>query len=323
MKINPLNYGVNIENINLSSCPVSQLRNIIEVCVKERLVVLKGQKISIERFDEINDVFGIHQPAYIWANHRKFPKIFRVTNKEVSKGKKGLFHGQKLDWHCDGAFCLDYEECICLWCIEPSMTGGETWFACGVHAYNNLNDSIREELKEAKIFLTNEVSKTYTKESLYGTLLPHEHADFDKAHSRNRFFAGGAKGNPYDKNISYIKTSRKDLPYGKKRRRDIIKPLVINHPCSNEKGLYFPFNAVAEIINVTNPICSKKIFKILVKNYVGAAGKIYKHKWEHGDLIISDQVHSLHRREPYSGTRELYRTAFWYHNSKPPKENLC
>ena len=162
MKVYPLSYAVKVKT-DLSKSSYSQLKTLVEICKTKNLVVLKKQKLSVERFDEINDIWGIHQPANIWATHQQFPKIYRVTNKEIQKGKKGLFHGQKLDWHNDGGFSPDPEECICFWCIYPGIRGGTTSFACGVHAYNNLEESIKEEIEHAKIFITNEISKTYMK----------------------------------------------------------------------------------------------------------------------------------------------------------------
>ena len=190
MKVESLSYGVGIRNFSLAKCSISQLKDIIELCIRKSLVVLKCQKISTERLSEINEIWGHHQPTGMWANHQKFPKIIRVTNKEVQNGKQGLFHGQELDWHCNGVFVSDPEECVSLWCVEPG-SAGETYFADGVHAYNSLDKLIQEEIESAEVFLTNSVEKTYKKNTPYGMLLPHEQKDLDKMSTRTRHFAGG------------------------------------------------------------------------------------------------------------------------------------
>ena len=320
MKITKLNYGVYISGLNLANCSDNQLNQLIEVCIEERLVILKNQHMSLERFNEINEIMGAHQPSNIWAAHPDFPKILRVTNKEVSKGIKGLFHNnQGLGWHSDGVFSPDPEDVTLLWCINPGRNGA-THFACGVHAYNSLDDSIKEEIENCSIFLTNEISKTYMKKSIYGTLLPHEQVALDKMSTRNRYFAGGEEGNPYDKNSSYIITKRKDLPQGRKKRKDIKKQLVVKHPLSGVTGLYFPFCSIKKLAPLKNSSRMKEIIKALIESYIGPPGKIYAHHWEQGDLILSDQIHSLHRRDHHSGIRELYRTVFWYHNCSNQKE---
>ena len=313
MKIEPLNYGVSITKLDLSKCLVSQLKNIVDLCVEERLVVLKGQKLSIERFDEINEIWGIHQPPNMWASHKQYPRILRVTNRKVKGNKKGLFHQIKhFRWHCNGTFAPDPEECISLLCVEAAKSGGLTYFADGVYAYEMLTKKEKEELESVSIFLTNNLSKTFLNPSPYG-FLSHEQKDLDKMSSRSRHYAGGEKGNPHDKKVSYFRTNRTDLPLA--RKKTIEKKLIVKHPLSGKKGLYFPFFHIFKMQNSFNPsLCLKQYFHKLIECYVGSKGKIYSHQWVPGDIILSDQVHSLHRRDPFEGFRELYRTAFWYHN---------
>ena len=323
MRIKNLSFGVDISDVNLSSCPNSHLKDIVDICAKERLVVLKNQEISDERFDEINEIFGIRQPANIWASHANFPKIIRVTNKEVSKGKKGFFSQKTLDWHSN-SFAPDPEECVAFLCIEPGTAGGSTEFACGVHAYNNLNDEIKEEIQSADIVLTNKVgSETYLKGKSYGGIHEYERIDMEKMRSRNRYFAGGAKGNPYDE--KNVHREGKNYYIRNKDRRERNASLIVKHPITGTIGLFFPVYCISQITGLKTPSRAKDIFYILMDSYVGEKGKIYKHHWQKGDLILSDQIHSLHRRHPYSGTRELYRSAFWYRtsNEKNMKEKDC
>ena len=313
MRIKKLNFGVDISDINLSNCSNFQLKDIINLCAEERLVVLKKQQISIERFDEINDIFGIHQPADIWASHTDFPKIIRVTNKEISKGKKGFLHQKVLDWHSN-SLAPDPEECVALWCIETGISGGSTEFACGVHAYNRLDDSINEEIKNAIVVLTNKIgSKTYLKVTNYGNFVSDEWSELEKTRSRSRHFSGEEKSNPYYEN----KVHREGKSYFIQKNGEVEKgtSLIVKHPVTGVKGLFFPVYNISEIKELKTPFKAKEIFHILMNSYVGKKGKIYRHYWQKGDLILSDQIHSLHRRLSFEGIRELYRTSFWYHNS--------
>ena len=144
-------------DIDLSNCSNFELQDIVNLCTKERLVILRKQQISIKRFNEINEVFGLHKPAIIWATHADFSKIVRVTNKEVSKGKKGFLPQKVMGWHSN-SMAPDPEECIALWCIETGVSGGSTEFACGVHAYNQLDDLIKEQIKNAFVVLTTNIA---------------------------------------------------------------------------------------------------------------------------------------------------------------------
>ena len=287
-QIEPLSYGVQISNINLSSCSVSSLKNLIEICIQERLIILRNQNLSIERFNEINEFFGTHHSIDIWASHSRFPKIFRVTNKEVFEGQKGFLGDLEVPWHCNGTFAPFPEDCICLYCIIPGLSGGMTIFADGVHAYNQLSDSIKEEIDSAKVFIPAE--KRYQ-----NTFSNNENQDLDKLIGRVK---------PLKENY---KNSEK-----KSKGEDREKPLVTKHPLSQTKGLYFPFRSISEIRGLKNPNRNQTLFNILVDNYVGKKGLFYNHQWKKGDFILSDQHHSLHQRQAFKGDRELYRTAFWY-----------
>ena len=296
IQFKPLNYGVEISNINLSSCSSSDLKELIGICIKERLVVIKNQNLSVERFNEINDIFGIHHSIGIWASHSDFPKIFRVTNKEISEGKKGFLGDQNIPWHCNGTFAPYPEDCLCLYCITPGSSGGVTEFADGVHAYNQLNDSIKEEIQSARVFIPaqNRYQDTFSD---------------DENQDLNQLIVRTKPLNLEKKNIkgAYV--------YSKQSKgEDREKPLVTKHPLSQVKGLYFPFRSVSEIRGLKTPSRSKEIFDILVDSYIGKRGLIYEHSWGKGDFILSDQLHSLHQRQPFEGLRELYRTVFWYHS---------
>ena len=301
MKVNSLNFGVHID-VSLTNCSVSQLKDIIDICVMERLVLIRNQNLSVERYMEINKVWGDLSDLRIWASHPDYPAVTQVTNKFVSPGKKGLFHQvEEVRWHCDGIFVSDPEDCLVFWCQEAPLSGGLTYFADGLHAYELLNEKEQEKISDAILVLTQETSKTFLKTGVHGKLLPHEQKDLNIWASRGRrseYKAGNIEG-----------VSEK-----KKQFLKIEKSLVTKHPISEKSGLYYPFLCVSEIKNLLNPSFSHQIFYKLMEYYVGHKGRIYSHQWLPGDIIISDQTHSLHKRDSFEGVRELYRTAFWYHH---------
>ena len=291
MEIKRLTFGVHVD-INLSNCSTSSLKQIAKLCAKERLVILKKQNISLSRFSEINDFWGTHRDVSIWATHKKCPKVLRITNKYVEEGKRGFLLEDSLNWHSDRALSPKPEQCAVLWCIDPGTSGGETEFADGVHAYNNLNPQIREEIQSAYCYFTSDVSKTCLKRGAYKYKNHYEKVFSKFLTQKTRQLLGGKSCSPEEKTVK--------------------KPLVVKHPVSGHYGLHFLPYHISKIHLVT-PHRSKEIFRTLVENYIGRLGKTYTHKWDRGDIILSDQIHSLHRRNSFSGMRELYRTAFWYH----------
>ena len=262
---------------------------------------MRNQNISIERFDEINEIWGIHQPPLIFATHKQYPRILRVTNREVQKNQEGLFGRIKhLRWHCNGVFAIDPEECISLFCVETAKSGGLTHFADGVHVLEMLTKKEREELESVSIFLTNDLSKTYLKQIPYN-YLPHEQKDLDRMKVLS-------SRNPDTNELTQKLSSSSN-------KKIIEKKLIVKHPLSGKTGLYFPYFYICKMhSDLIPPFQLKQYFQKLIECYTGSKGKIYSHQWTLGDIVLSDQVHSLHQRDPFEGFRELYRTAFWYHN---------
>ena len=80
-------------------------------------------------------------------------------------------------------------------------------------------------------------------------------------------------------------------------------------------GLYFPFLQIFDVIDG----CSKdewpELFEYL-KNHILQEKYLYHHDWEDGDLVISEQWLSIHKRWTFKGMdkRVLHRIALDYDN---------
>ena len=156
--------------------------------------------------------------------------------------------------------------------------------------------------------------KLYLKETNYGNFNSDEFAQIQKARLKCRHFSVEDKDNPYldsktykDGQNYFIKKSCGELEKG--------TSLIVRHPITGVKGLFFPIYNVSKIKELKTASKNKEIFHILQNSYIGSKGRFYRHHWQKGDIILSDQTYSLHRRLSFEGVRELYRTAFWYHNS--------
>ena len=288
MRTNRLSFGIHVDS-DLRKCSIPELKDIVDLCKTSRLVVLKNQHLSVERFAEINAVWGRHIPKKIWSSHPDFPQIIKITDKEVYPGVKGFLHTQQsVDWHSDwGAFSLiSAPDVTVLWCIESGI-GGATHFSCGVQAYTNLNQCTREEIADAQLFMTLDSRKTLLKKAFYENYMP-------------QFFDKTGKLKPY-------------MSDREKAGKGQGKSLVIRHKFSKEIGLYFPYCSVKKITGLKKPEKERVIFNELITAYVGKKGLFYKHNWQPGDMVLMDQSHTLHKRDSYEGIREVYRTSFYYH----------
>lgn len=70
------------------------------------------------------------------------------------------------------------------------------------------------------------------------------------------------------------------------------------HHITGEKVLYFSPGSLQSDIDVTHLIehCEKYI---------------YRHTWEDNDILIWDNIRTMHRRHAFEGSRTLWRTQFW------------
>lgn len=88
---------------------------------------------------------------------------------------------------------------------------------------------------------------------------------------------------------------------------------LVHTNIEGKTGLYFPFLQAFDIVYGATKDEWEKIYNDL-KNHVLQEKYMYHHNWEDGDLVISEQWLSIHKRWsfPYMNTRLLHRIAFNY-----------
>lgn len=83
------------------------------------------------------------------------------------------------------------------------------------------------------------------------------------------------------------------------------KPLVITHPITNKKSLYFsPLTFVGSNL----PLDTAGLLEHCEKF-------AFKHYWSPGDIVLWDNRTMIHRRMAFKGHRELLRVSFRYDNN--------
>lgn len=146
------------------------------------------------------------------------------------------------------------------------------------------------------------VTKWLNSRAAYQSLLKSEKEKYNKINlslsfENERFYK-------FDKNDFEMKVLRK--------LGEVEKPLVFKHPVVGDLGFYFPHHFISnfrdeeEVFSNLQEMLSDVSSKVFQDKY------IYEHHWQKGDLIFSDQIHSLHKRNDFIGERLLYRTAFDY-----------
>ncbi|MCB0365587.1 MAG: TauD/TfdA family dioxygenase [Bdellovibrionaceae bacterium] len=280
------------------------IREIGYSAATHKFVLLRQQThLTAGRFVDITKKFGLHAPQDTWANHKEHPEIFRVTNKVIDGEHMGWFGDRELLWHSNGVLHSDPEDCVAIWCVDPAQgTGGDTWFNDNQLAYEDLPDSFRRELEQLHC-IYRPFAEIHGNQGFYN-FDDFEAKEFEKM--ANRIRPGEETGQKANWIDQWQTTD------------GIVKKLVVDHPVTGEKGLYFPFTMIASFKELSQAE-GKKVFDRLVEHVIQDK-YVYKHKWSKGDLVFSDQVHSIHKRTPFTGIREVFRTTFWYNLNAPQKQ---
>lgn len=168
------------------------------------------------------------------------------------------FKGSSQYWHTDRSFVSRPSLFTCLYAVEVPVRGGDTLFANMQAAYDKLSSDKKLS-----------VSKLRTIHSF-----------------RFRFpEIMKKKGVPSQK----IKGSIMNYP-------DVIHPLVRTHPNTGKESLYLNELCISRILNLKqeeSEILLQELYTHSLRNEF-----IYRHLWQHGDLLIWDNASLMHRGTP-------------------------
>ena len=160
MKISKLhkNIGVSIEEIDLKSINDKDFERIQNLWMENLIIVFPNQNISDEDHIAFGKKFGeleIHPSL----SHRssKNSEIYRVSNVDEEgkiipdKQTSWQYLKQSWLWHTDSSFRNIPSNGSILHGIITTKKGGNTLFANMYSAYNDLDSSLKEEIKQLKV----------------------------------------------------------------------------------------------------------------------------------------------------------------------------
>jgi taurine dioxygenase len=274
------------------------MNNLMKQLAEEGTVILKKQKMTDQEFNDYVLSLGKHLTDNWFVRHSKFPALFRITNKTLENGKRGVFSQGELEWHCNSSCCLDPEEVVVLY-GKKVIKDAPTIIAYSTKMYNDLPQTLKDELDDVEVIIKNYKNISgnggiYTSEDGYDVK---DHARFDEYNFRSRDGLMTMKSHP--------KMKAKQLKNGR-WLISVKKKLVQVHPVTKQKVLYFPFPSMADFHHK-----QELIDRLMQPKY------IYHHEWEEGDIMFMDQITTIHKRENtllVPEERELYRAAFYYGN---------
>ena len=220
-------------------------------------------------------------------NIRDYPWVSTVGNIVDEDGKPlAFFNRCGEDWHTDGTAACHTNAATFLHAVEVPKEGGDTMYCSTVHAYETLTAALKQKLDGVRLLCSF-----------------HAHND--------RIFASDPKSH-----AALTPEERAALP-------DVWHDIVQTHPVTGRKSLYMkrlPIKAEG--------LEADEVDGLLQHLYEHATQPhfVYRHRWTPGDLIIWDNLSSLHSATdvgPYENDRRLmYRSFVYMTPTTYPLENL-
>ena len=152
------NIGVSIEGIDLSSLDEVSFQKIKKLWLEYLVIVFPNQNISDEDHIKFGKRFGDLE-VHPSLSHRssKNPEIYRVSNVDengdIIPNKETSWQYLKQSWllHTDSSFRKIPSNASILHGISTTNEGGNTLFANMYKAYEDLDQSLKDKIKNLKV----------------------------------------------------------------------------------------------------------------------------------------------------------------------------
>lgn len=207
-----------------------------------------------------------------------------ATGELVKVRQNGLFAGKEdgeLEWHSAGMNRSIHDDIVAMYMHQPAEEGGDTYFTDHQTAWDDLDDDTKDLCRDLK-------SKTPTY---------NDRMKLDRMGIYKNVFSDEQTMMEF-RDINGNTSFESQVP-----RKD----LVTKHPINGKEGLYYPWTIIRGFSGRQMDKDQQHALYFKLKEHTLQEKYIYSHKWEQGDIVLSDQHHSLHRRDAYTGDRELWR----------------
>ena len=204
---------------------------------------------------------------YIGNDDAKLPghPEINVLSNVVENGRPIGFQAKVgIEWHTDGTGFEFPPVATVIYCIESPNNGGETLYASGNRAWEDLDDKQKQKYSRLEV--------VYSFEHLYQKL--------NKA---------------ADTGNTLTKEERNRTP-------DVVRPLVRTHSVTGKKALWFTRAEMKHFVGMSEPDSDKLGEEIVAA--ISKPEYVYSHKWRPGDLLVWDNRWMHHSTTPYTYENE-------------------
>lgn len=291
MKLLDNRWTVEVSDIDLRDCTKDEASDIAQKIAVNTVVVIRDQHLTHEDEVKFCELIGNVQKLPKDNPERHYKHMPPEQNGVFQVTEGGLFgHKEVLDWHANQPSNPNRCPLIWLYAVKGSKGSKTSWINM-IEAYRDLSEREQDELKDVQVYCGYRASEGYTQDTFFN-----DHINID---------------NPID------------LVYTNNLGRT---------------GLFFPFYQILGMRSKTNKFWDMKDHKELtdeelidynwtrnsffiptmqrLRRHVEQEKYTYHHYWEDGDVVISEQWLSIHKRWPFEDmkNRLLHRIAFGYEN---------
>jgi taurine dioxygenase len=265
IKFEPIrdDFGAIVHGVELSE-PLSsqQFDQIRDGHVRHGLLIFRDQTLTPEqeisfarRFNKIR--------LYLGNDDTKLPghPEINVLGNVVEDGRQ-IGHQVKIgiEWHTDGTGFQFPAVATVLYCLESPNHGGETLFASGKRAWEELSLKRQIELETVRVL--------YSFHHLYNKL--HKAAGTGKSLTDNE----------------------------RSKSPEVAHPLVRTHSVTGKKALWFTRSEMKQFVGLSESQSAKLATEIVA--LISKPEYVYSHVWRPGDLLVWDNRWMHHSTTPYT-----------------------
>jgi len=277
MKIEKDKFAIIVSDCTYTSAEANKIRNLL--ADSPTIIIKSSRPLPPTLLEPFYSSIG----AVVKQNNKV--KGILGEGGLVKVRQNGLFAGKEdgeLDWHSAGMNRKGHDDIVAMYMHQIAETGGDTYFTDHRTAFDDLDDDTKDLCRNVKSKLVTYNAKMKLEKMYYKNIFSDEQTMMEFR--------------DIDGNTSFEKqTPRKDL--------------VVKHPLSKKEGLYFPWTVIRGFTGLDHDAQHKLYYDL--KNHTQSEKYVYRHKWDPYDIVLSDQHHSLHKRDHYTGDRELWRAGIW------------
>ncbi|MEU7316483.1 TauD/TfdA family dioxygenase [Streptomyces sp. NPDC007083] len=202
-----------------------------------------------------------------------FPGLTCVSNIVEDGAHVGIYDGDdEEEWHADNSFKPELTRATLLYSVITPEQGGQTRFADATRAYAELPPELKEQIEGLRACHSIQQLGTLQAQASGGT---------------SSAAAGSLAGQP-----------------------EAEHPLVLTHPVTGARSLLLGPMVIRGIVGMTAEDSSSLLSK--VTEHTTSPPYIYSHPWCQGDLVVWDNLATLHTASPCDSARHhrlLYRAS--------------